>query len=60
MVNDYVRSMQKFGAANSDIAKGAALLKNGFKSINDIPKDNKKAFDAISKDMTEFAQIWAR
>ena len=56
MVNDYVRSMQKFGAANSDIAKGAALLKNGFKSINDIPKDNKKAFDAISKDMTEFAR----
>ena len=39
MVNDYVRSMQKFGAANSDIAKGAALLKNGFKSINDIPKE---------------------
>ena len=56
MVNEYVRSMQKFGAANSDIAKGAALLKNGFKSINDIPKDNKKAFDAISKDMTEFAR----
>ena len=56
MVNDYVRSMQKFGAANSDIAKGAALLKNGFKSINDIPKDKKKAFDAISKDMTEFAR----
>ena len=56
MVNDYVRSMQKFGAANSDIAKGAALLKNGFKSINDIPKDNKKAFDAVSKDMTEFAR----
>lgn len=56
MVNDYIRSMQKFGAANSDIARGAASLKNGFKSISDIPKDNKKAFDAISKDMTEFAR----
>lgn len=56
MVNDYIRSMQKFGAANSEVAKGAALLKNGFKSINDIPKDNKKAFDAVSKDMTDFAR----
>lgn len=56
MVNDYIRSMQKFGAANSEVAKGAALLKNGFKSINDIPKDNKKAFEAVSKDMTDFAR----
>ena len=56
MVNDYIRSMQKFGAANSDIARGAASLKNGFKSISDIPKDNKQAFEAVSNDLTEFAR----
>lgn len=56
MVNDYIRSMQKFGAANIDIARGAASLKNGFKSISDIPKDNKQAFEAVSNDLTEFAR----
>lgn len=56
MVDDYIRSMQKFGAESGEIAKGAALLKNGFRSIGDIPKDNKQAFDAVSKDLTQFAR----
>lgn len=56
MVSDYIRSMQRFGASAREISVDAALLKNGFKSVGDIPKDNKQAFDDVSAQATELAR----
>lgn len=41
IINDYVHSMQKFGAYSGDIATNAALLQNGFKTVKEAAENGK-------------------
>lgn len=52
-INDYVHSMQKFGAYSGDIATNAALLQNGFKTVKEAAENGK--LDVITEQANELA-----
>ena len=53
IINDYVHSMQKFGAYSGDIATNAALLQNGFKTVKEAAENGK--LDVITEQANELA-----
>lgn len=53
IINDYVHSMQKFGAYSGDIATNAALLQNGFKTVKESAENGK--LDVITEQANELA-----
>lgn len=53
IINDYVHSMQKFGAYSGDIATNAALLQNGFKNVKEAAENGK--LDVITEQANELA-----
>ena len=53
IINDYVHSMQKFGAYSGDIATNAALLQNGFKTVKEAAENGK--LDVITDQANELA-----
>lgn len=53
VVNGYIRSMQEFGASAQETATGAALIKNGFRTIGDAVSDGK--LDEITAQANELA-----
>jgi TP901 family phage tail tape measure protein len=53
IINDYVHSMQKFGAYSGDIATNATLLQNGFKTVKEAAENGK--LDVITEQANELA-----
>ncbi len=53
-VNDYVRAMQEFGASAQETATGAALIQNGFRTIDEAVE--KGALPAVVNDYISQAQ----
>ena len=53
IINDYIHSMQKFGAYSGDIATNAALLQNGFKTVKEAAENGK--LDVITEQANELA-----
>ena len=53
IINDYVHSMQKFGAYSGDISTNAALLQNGFKTVKEAAENGK--LDVITEQANELA-----
>lgn len=53
IINDYVHSMQNFGAYSGDIATNAALLQNGFKTVKESAENGK--LDVITEQANELA-----
>ena len=53
IINDYVHSMQKFGAYSGDIATNAASLQNGFKTVKEAAENGK--LDVITEQANELA-----
>ncbi len=53
-VNDYVRAMQEFGASAQETATGAALIRNGFRTIDEAVE--KDALPSVVNDYISQAQ----
>lgn len=52
-VNDYVRAMQEFGASAQETATGAALIQNGFRTIDEATDAG--AMDVVNQQANELA-----
>ena len=53
IINDYVRASKEFGASAQQTATGAALLKNGFKSVSEAAEAGK--LDVVNQQANEIA-----